>query len=546
MYNVNFQFVSELMKWIRSFCHNILVDNQLAMPAFLTLFGFCVMGQFSELINHDTGWYLYSAEAFIKGGHLYKDVFWEVNPPITLYLTIPPVWLGMNFGGSIPHWFLSYVFTLIIGSLLLVNHTLHSLRNLSIAEKRIILLLAFFCLAILPGGAIGQREHLAMILIMPYVFLSALRASGSTIPFPIQGVVGVLGGIGFVLKPYFLVGPVFLEIFLIFQRRTLTGIFRGETLGLTLSAGFCGLAVFIFTPEYVNTVVPFALKVYNSAYRNSLLYVVSRLESILFFLILVLHFLTRKKERFPTLSSTLLVLALGFYCVYLFQMKGWSYHIYPVTALLLMSLTVMVLGISDSPFQLIPPHSTPIISKKLYIVMIGVVSLMIFLPFLRGGYTNSVVYKLIPIVEKHASGQWIYSLSANVWTGFPLVNYTTVEWSSRFPALWLLPGLIQARQGKTPSTLTNDSSTLDEIEHFSMEAILSDLTSKPPSLVIVDVRPKKTHFGGVEFDYIEYLSANPKFKTLWSKYELIADLGGFQVFKQNCPTPCGEFNSNRI
>jgi len=514
-----------------------LGDDHLALPTFMTLLGICVVAKLSGVINHDTGWYLYSAEAFLNGGRLYQDIFWEVNPPITLYLTIPPVWLGMTFGGSIPHWFLGYVFVLISGSLLLVNHILRSLKGLSVAGRRMVLLFIFFGLAILPAGAFGQREHLMMILIMPYVFLTALRASGCALSSSLEGVAGILGGLGFVLKPYFLLGPILIEFFIFFQRRKFIGIIRGETLGLTMAASLCGLAVLLFTPEYVDTVVPFALKVYNSAYRGSVLYVVSQLETILIPVILILHLLTRKKQRFPYLSSAFLVLALGFFCIYLFQMKGWSYHIYPVAVLLLLALAVMILGISAPSLSLICSRDSRIFNTQ-FLIMIGLIILMVFLPLRKGGYVNSFTSRLFPIVEQHASGKWIYILSADVATGFPLVNYTEAKWSSRFPALWLLPGLIKARYGKGRRAITSDSESLNEIEHFSLEAVISDFTSKPPTLVIVDVRQKKTFFGGVEFDYLKYFSANQKFKDLWAMYAMIADLGDFQVFKRRCSFPC--------
>ncbi len=37
----------------------------------------------------------------------------------------------------------------------------------------------------------------------------------------------------------------------------------------------------------------------------------------------------------------------------------------------------------------------------------------------------------------------MYFFSSNTYTAFPLVVYAEVEWASRFPALWLMPGVEQ-------------------------------------------------------------------------------------------------------
>ncbi len=80
--------------------------------------------QFTSLINHDTAWFLYSVDAFFEGGRLYQDIFFEVNPPLALYLTIPPVDISRVAGLFAPHVFTAYVFGLIAISLWLVRHLL--------------------------------------------------------------------------------------------------------------------------------------------------------------------------------------------------------------------------------------------------------------------------------------------------------------------------------------------------------------------------------------------------------------------------------------
>jgi hypothetical protein len=66
----------------------------------------------------------------------------------------------------------------------------------------------------LPLGALGQRENLMMIFIMPYLFLLSNRLASSTHAAKIFYIgVGIMAGCGFVIKPYFLIPLALLEIY---------------------------------------------------------------------------------------------------------------------------------------------------------------------------------------------------------------------------------------------------------------------------------------------------------------------------------------------
>ena len=58
----------------------------------------------------------------------------------------------------------------------------------------------------------GQREHIMIVLVLPYILLHALRQSGGTSQAWIVTLVGIMAGVGFALKPYFLVLYLALEV----------------------------------------------------------------------------------------------------------------------------------------------------------------------------------------------------------------------------------------------------------------------------------------------------------------------------------------------
>ena len=219
-----------------------VLDGPVIIPVAAVVALASVYIQFTSLINHDAAWFLYSVDAFFEGGRLYQDIFFEVNPPLALYLTIPPVYVSRATGLYAPHVFTAYVFGLIAISLWLVRYLLTQNVSLSGSLRRGVLFSALLALTVCPASDFGQREHLMMILALPYVVLAAHRAiKGACRPY-VAGSVGVLAALGLALKPYFLLLPIALELYLLFAGRRLTGVLRPETLGLGVAGLLYGIA----------------------------------------------------------------------------------------------------------------------------------------------------------------------------------------------------------------------------------------------------------------------------------------------------------------
>ena len=76
-----------------------------------------VAARFGATINNDVAWYIYSAGAFLDGGRLYDAIFFEVNPPLMLYLTVPGVALARLTGIALVPAYVLSVFAVVILSL---------------------------------------------------------------------------------------------------------------------------------------------------------------------------------------------------------------------------------------------------------------------------------------------------------------------------------------------------------------------------------------------------------------------------------------------
>lgn len=519
--------------WLRA-----LNDGRRAYAILALLFAYAVFQRLGQTINNDVAWYIYSANALLDGGRLYDDIFFEVNPPLMLYHTVPPVLLA-RWSGLFPvDVYYLYIFAVIGLSLALSGRILALVAPaMPAAYRRGLLLALFLAVAIGPAGDFGQREHLMLTLALPYFLLLALRAGGAGVGRRLALPVGVLAGLGFAIKPHFLLLPVLLELYLLCQRRKPALAFRGETLALAGTVLLYLLAILLFTPEYPAKVVPYALEVYNQTISNALAFVLRRWETLLLPGVAALFLFQRRRLRYRHLADVLVLGAIGFYAIYVVQMKGWNYHIYPTTAMLLLSFVVLFADHLHTVLQTTSAGATPLRRQLVGLAALAVAAFLVARPLANPGNNNPLFPLLAPFVEAHGPDSSVYFFSSNTWTAWPMVLYTEAHWASRFAHQWLVPGLEWHRRKNGGGEQAKDGELLVEIEDFVRESLIADLSKRPPVLIFLDARPVKSWYVGYEFDFIDYFSADPRFVEIWSHYELVRDFEGFQVYRR-CRGDC--------
>jgi hypothetical protein len=486
-----------------------------------------VATKLGQTAHADVGWYLYSAGAFLDGGRLYDDVFFEMNPPLMLYLTVPGVVLARLTGLFSVHAYFLTVFTVVAFSLWLTT------RILPAPERQAGLVIAFVVLAILPAGDFGQRPHLMVCLALPYLLLVADRlhddkAARGTL---LAAAVGAIAGIGFAIKPHYLLVPAVLEAMLLWRRRRrLSSVLQPETLALGTVVASYAAAIAIFTPDYLTRAVPYALQAYD-AYNNSLGFVLARPQTLLLPTLVLVYCRTRHVLVPPlaAIGDVFSVSAVTLFAVYVMQMKGWNYHLYPTTAMLVMLAGTIV-------------TASPTAFRPVRIAILAAVLALVTKAALTSDNRYPLMDRLMPLVREHAADGAIYFFSSDLKSSFPMTLYANVDWASRFPSLWLLPG---AEQRRRAALHDKDTQLLAEIDRFTIEAVIADLSASLPEIVFVDVRPRKPKYGDIDFDFIAHFSADPRFAALWVRYERIDEVLDFQVYRLRTDKVSGTISSAR-
>jgi hypothetical protein len=228
-------------------------------------------------LNPDVSWINYGVTRLLSGAKLYVDIV-EVNPPTIYYLSMPPIWLATVTGYDSSPLYVLWV--------LLVAALSASIGHFTFNDKRpqtLALCLAYACLVtVLIGEAFGQREHLMIMLLSPYIFLKIAKQEKPESRPALAALIGVLAAIAIALKPHYVLVIIALEAMELFRRRRLS--FSAETIAGLLMALVLLAGLLVFHPEFLNTIIMLGAKAYLPFYRESTTTILSMFGLTAFFL----------------------------------------------------------------------------------------------------------------------------------------------------------------------------------------------------------------------------------------------------------------------
>jgi hypothetical protein len=473
----------------------------LLVPAIIIAAGYAA--QANTFLNHDVGWVLYSTGRLLQGAVFGVDIV-EPNPPLIWWISAGPVLVAEKF--ALPIWAVFRIFTILLLIISLrVSDRLLATGAVARTTRMTFLAAGAYLLTFAVHRDFGQREHLAVILILPYLLAVALRMGGGTIGTARAAAIGIAAGLAVALKPYFLGVPILVEAILLLKLRSLRLLVRPEALGAIFAVSSYALAVLLFASPWLTSAAPDILRIYWAFEVDASKQFVPLLER--FYLVLIGAFVVVRSKPNPYAIVTLAAAA-GFALSVVLQGKYYSYHIYPAFALLVIALTVSL----DSMAR---KWKWPMIAILLVVLVQDLVfSGQKLIARTSHGAIGRSYGEMVSFVKSNTpEGGSFLAVSTHPYPGFPTALYANRRWSSTRNSQFYLPAVVRLRE-QGPR---RDRELLVFAEAKARAAIASDLANRP-ELILIDQSLSRHAIEGSKFDYLKFFMEDPKFASRWSEY----------------------------
>lgn len=480
-----------------------LSDDQTLMATLLI--GLAVAGAAlvaTTIPNHDVSWLWLATERFLNGATLGNGI-WEPNPPLIFWIMSPAV-IGARLAKIDYH----LAYTLYITGLA----TASAFAGAGIARplftgtirSTVFACALLACLLFLPGDSFGQREHILVILIAPYLIWETCaldrsdpRSLGPTVAISLAAACGVL------LKPplaLLVVGFVTLRMV---QARSIRVLIRPGYLTMLACAFIYSLTIIIFYPEWLamTRVTAIVYSAYNPP-LSQLAYVSAPFIAltVLAFIFVAPHASWRARFESPTggmlLASALLLLGA------ILQLKGWTYHRLPSGVAFVLAALIFLL---TSPA---PVRSGPTLKAAF-----GLLFFLAVRPF--GSSTwferSDPVDPEIAHLIKLADNRPIAAFSTVLQSVFPALTEANVIWGSRFPCQWLIPAVVKLASGDA-----EDRRAAGHVRYLAAGFVAADIARYRPAVIALRVRNDPFLPNG--FDWAGFYSVHPGFRSVWRDY----------------------------
>ena len=454
--------------------------------------------------NTDVSWLLIAGERWLDGQRLYLDIL-ETNPPMAVLVYVPGLLIARALGVSAEIVVDGLVFAAIALSLAITALILR--KSSALANQRWPLaIIAVAILAILPVQAFGQREHIAVIELMPMLAVLALRTNREAPPAWAIAIAGLGLGLALSFKPHFAIAVLCCLGVAALHLKSWRIFFVPENLIAAAIIGSYGAAILLLFPEYFTVIAPLVRDVYTIGLPLSLM-----LEKPIVPLWGIALIGAMLQKRGKTLDSTRILLitaSLGFGLVYFLQRKGWPYHSYPM-----MVFALLAFGYAMTPGdEGAAAGRGRLAGTAAAFAALFIVSMVWFNHALDARPLQAAVARL----GQHPT---ILAISGNAGIVHPLARAVGGVWASRQQGLLVASYDRYLLQTGSPDPET--LATLDGYAAREREWLIADFRKYRPTVVLVD---------NLTDDWGSWMRASPELVDLMKDYRLSETVMGVDIY----------------
>jgi hypothetical protein len=462
------------------------------------------------IMNADTSWLITVVERMRGGERLYVDII-ENNPPISIWLYVPPVMLA-EWTGISPET-ATILLTLLV-CLIAASLAMWIAGCGDILPRNMIAPVGLALLAvstILSGNCFSERDHLGAVLVLPMMMLAVWRTIDMRSPRAAHWISAGLSGSAIVLvKPYYALIVIAAALYIAVRRRDWRALFLPEfLLAAIITVAYLALAWFVY-PDFFTTLLPLLNEIYMS-FRWPFLTL-----AYLCLPLLVLPFAVRSlraRGGWSELAGLLFWTSIAALIPYFIQGKGWAYHLYP--AIYLASACMIVMGASIA----IKAPRRAAIEAIVFTILAVTIAHGRFIPSGQG------MARLAEKADGKLVGMTVGGFGGDIALGHPLTRLIGGHWIEPYCADWI------ATFSFRKEFLARLAGDFERVQYFSQmrSAYFAEkmrrLTAAPPQVLIVPV----------DDELVTMMREDYGFNAFLDRYAVFAEDTEFRIYRLKQP-----------
>ena len=444
-------------------------------------------------IDANIDWLVSNCRRFLDGAHLYKDIV-ETNPPMAIFIYLPATLVERLTGLPAEAVFTAMLLVAGTASTWLFSRLVRD-QVPDLLNQAALLSCLLFAVLVAPMSAFGEREHVALVLLLPLYGVAIRRAGGQAVSWPVILLAGGLAGLAPMIKPYFALGVAAPYLFVAIRRRNIFSLLAPEAALAAVLLGVYALLVAHFIPAYANEVLPLLVDLYQPM-RLPLLELLISFKPIMWLASVACLYIAVRRHLFDPVTGVLVTASAAFLLVMLIQGRNWPYHAYPAVALMLAAIPQAVLPAltSGDPKQRVP-------------AIAAIIAALAHISYFTGfGYGGGGVVAPIAAAVKHPT---VMSISFDLTPGHPITTETHGTWVGTYSSRWI------TANANFLLRKTSDPRRRDKLKAWMAydRAVANRDLMKHPDIVLVGLGP---------FNWPGWIDADPETRRLMQDYVPLA------------------------
>ena len=493
------------------------------LPPILIL-GVAVVERHLVIGNADVSWEITLSEKILDGQHLYTDLI-ELNPPASVFFHVGAVAAARALGWAPEIVVDAAIFLGALAGLGIFSQMVRHYRLLDALGGTAFAVFVLAVATILPAQTFGEREHIALLAVLPALALSAARAKGVKPLLWHCLVAGAGAGITICIKPHFALAVVLAAAAAGISLRSWRVLFALENWIAAAIVVVYAISVAVFCRPFITDVMPLVADVYLPV-RLPFVELLGSLPILLWIsAVLVILGLGRDIARHPLLL-VLLAASAGFAVAYFIQGKGWPYQSYPMLALAVIALDLAG-GLYRCAAAQTGEHDR--FKRLCATAAFAVVGAWSFAWLNSAVDTRAATAAVKRVAPPHPS---IAVISDDIAIGHPLSRDVGGQWIAHASSLWVTENAAILRSaGGLDAATARRLSAYTEAER---QRTIDEIRDGRPDIILVDERPGRIAVNNRAARWSEWVEADLDLAALIATdYQAVGRADGVAILRRN-------------